>query len=192
MRSFESNLAFVRACLAELQDYERAEALFWPLSARPPAGSSPFLQMTLGNLLLALDELRAVEAKLSPEDGTALTRVQTEWETRWAGRSVRLEEKARHELASRIAQWHAYVDEAKENRDLSDYPAAVRQRLCAERLQECLGGASRAELQVLDAALDARMEDGPCVLGADMASIYPPSPRYRFLYRRARRPGHGN
>ena len=192
MRSFESNLAFVRACLAELQDYERAEALFWPLSARPPAGSSPFLQMTLGNLLLALDELRAIEARLSPEDRTALTRVQTEWETRWAGRSARLEEKARHELASRIAQWHAYVDEAMENRGLSDYPAAVRPRLCAERLQECLGGASRAELQVLDAALDARMEDGPCVLGADMAFIYPLSPRYRFLYRRARRPGDGN
>lgn len=192
MRSFESNLAFVQACLAELQDYERAEALFWPLSARPPAGSSPFLQMTLGNLLLALDEMRAVEARLNPEDRTALTRVQTEWEARWAGRSARLEKKARHELASRIAQWHAYVDEAMEERDLSDYPAAVRPRLCAERLQECLGGASRAELDTLDAALGAGMEDGPCLLDADMASIYPPSPHYRFLYRRARRRGDDN
>jgi hypothetical protein len=198
MQSFESNLAFARACTAELQDYERADALFWPLSARPAAGASPFLQMTLGNIVLALDELHAVEAGLSPMDRAALRRVQAEWETRWAARSARLEAKARHEIASRIAQWRAYVAEAKETGDLADYPAAVRPRLCAARLLEWLGtgaqGAreSSGEMEAIDALLDAELEQGPCILGAELAAIYPPVPPYRFLYRRPRRSGDGS
>ena len=193
MRPFESNLAFVRACLAELRDYERAETLFWTLSARPPADSPRFLQMTLGNIALALDEMRAVEARLSPEERTALTRAQTEWESRWTSRSARLETKALHEVASRIAQWRTYVTEALESKDLTDYPANVRPRLCAARLLEGLGASyekasrSLAELVAIDARLDARMEEGPCVLGPEMAAIYPLTPVHRFLYRRPRR-----
>jgi hypothetical protein len=193
MRPFESNLAFVRACLAELRDYERAGTLFWTLSARPPANSPPFLQMTLGNIALALDQMRAVEARLSPEERTALTRAQTEWENRWTSRSAQLENKALHEIASRIAQWRTYVTEALESKDLTDYAANVRPRLCAVRLLEGLGASyekaseSLAELEAIDAGLDARMEEGPCVLGPEMAAIYPPTALFRFLYRRPRR-----
>jgi hypothetical protein len=193
MRSFESNLAFVRACLDELQDYERAATLFWTLSARPPADSQPFLQMTLGNLVLALDEMRAVEATLSPSDRTALARVQTKWQTDWTRRSVRLENKANHEVASRIAQWRAYVAEALESGDLTEYAANVRPRLCAVCLLGWLGpsdqgaGSGLLQLEATDVGLVSWMEDGPCVLGAELAAIYPPTAPYRFLYRRPRR-----
>ena len=192
MRSFESNLAFVRACLAEWEDYERTETLFWTLSAPPPANSPAFLQMTLGNILLALDEMRAVEASLSPRDRTALTRVQAEWERRRTGRSMQLENKAVREVNSRIAQWRAYAADGLESGDLSEYSASVRPRLCAVRLLEWLGtshkgaGDSLAELEAFDAGLDVQMEEGPCVLGSDMAEIYPPTPLYRVLYRRPR------
>jgi len=197
MRSLESNLAFVRACLAELQDYERAETLFWTLSARPPADSPPFLQMTLGNIVLALDEMRAVEAQLSPTDRTALTRAQAEWETRWTSRSVRLEDKALHEVASRMAQWRTIVTEALESRDLAEYTANVRPRLCAARLLEWLGAGHASarklsgELEAIDALLGAMLEQGPCILGAELAAIYPPAPPYRFLYLRPRQSGAG-
>jgi hypothetical protein len=188
MRSFESNLAFLTACLEELEDYERAGTLFWTLSARPPAGGPPFLQMTIGNLILALDEMRAVEAGLSPREHADLMRAQAEWESRWVSRSARLEGKARHEAASRIGQWRAYIAEATESGDVADYAANVRPRLCAVRLLEWLGTSeSLAELEALDAALEPRLEDGPCVLGAELAAIYPPLDHYRFLYRRPRR-----
>jgi hypothetical protein len=193
MRSFESNLAFVRACLAELQDYDRSATLFWTLSARPPAGSPPFLQMTMGNIVLALDEMRAIATGLSPEDRTALTRVQAEWESRWTSRSSQLENKAAHEVASRIAQWRTYVTEALDSGDLTDYPANVRPRLCAARLLEWLGtcregsAESLAELESIDTCLNVRMQEGPCLLGTELAAIYPPTPLYRFLYRRPRR-----
>jgi hypothetical protein len=146
--------------------------------------------MTLGNLALALDEMRAVEARLSPEERTALTRAQTEWENRWTSRSARLENKALHEIASRIAQWRTYVTEALESKDLTDYPVNVRPRLCAVRLLEGLGASyekASESLAELEAGLDARMEEGPCVLGPEMAAIYPLTPVYRFLYRRPRR-----
>jgi hypothetical protein len=194
MRSSESNLAFVRACLDELQDYERAATLFWTLSAHPPADSQPFLQMTLGNLVLALDEMRAGEATLSPRDRTAVARAQTEWQTDWTRRSARLENKAMHEVASRIAQWRAYVAEALESGDLTEYAANVRPRLCAVRLLEWLGPSNQGvdhdflELEASDVSLVSRMEDGPCVLGAELAAIYPPATPYLFLYRRPRRP----
>jgi hypothetical protein len=193
MRSFESNLAFVRACLAELQDYDRAATLFWTLSTPPPAGSPPFLQMTLGNIVLALDEMRAIETGLTPEDHTALTRVLTEWESRWTSRSAQLENKATREVASRIAQWRTYVTEALGSGDLTDYPANVRPRLCAVRLLEWLGTScegsaeSLAELERIDTRLNARMQEGPCALGTELAALYPPTALYRFLYRRPRR-----
>jgi hypothetical protein len=138
--------------------------------------------------VLALDEMRAIATGLSPEDHAALRRVQTEWESRWTSRSARLESKAAHEVASRIAQWRAYVTEALESGDLTDYPARVRPRLCAARLLEWLGTShegsaeSLAELEGVDARLNVRTREGPCVLGTGMAAIYPPTPLYHFLY----------
>jgi hypothetical protein len=193
MRALESNLAFVQACLDELQDYERAEALFWTLSACPPEGSPPFLQMTMGNLMLALDEMRAVESGLSPRDRTVLTQVCTEWESRWTSRSVRLENKAAREVGSRIVQWRASVTDMIESGDLSEYATHIRPRLCAARLLESLGvrhmtrDRSLAELEAIDTGLGNWMEEGPCVLGPEMALVYPPTPSYRFLYRQPRR-----
>jgi hypothetical protein len=190
MRSFRSNLSFAQACLAEWPDYERVETLFWSLSAKPPADSPPYLQMTLGNLLLALDEMRAAEPQLAPEDRSAVVRALAEWEACWAGRSVRLEVKVGREVASRVGQWQAYVADALESGDLSDYANHVRPRLCAVRLIESLGTRSEqaaaclSELEAGDARLDAWLVEGPCLLGEELASIYPPSARYRFLYRR--------
>jgi hypothetical protein len=107
-------------------------------------------------------------------------------------RSVRLESKAAQELASRIGQWRAYVTDALEGDDLSDYSTSMRPRLSAARLLELLGprhttwAGSVAELELLDRTLDPQVEDGSCVLGGEMAAVYPPSPPYRFLYRRPR------
>lgn len=192
MRSFQSNLAYVQACLDEMQEYERTEPLFWTLSARPPADSLPFLQMTLGNIALALDEMRAVEAIQKPEDREALRGLQTNWQTLRANASRQLENKAMREATSRIAQWRTYVAEAVERGDLTDYPANVRPRLCALRLMEWLGAdhpgvrGAYHELAAIDVALGPRMEEGPFVLNLELAAVYPPNSFYGFLYQRPR------
>ena len=188
MRSFESNLAFVQACLAEILDYERAGQLFWTLSARPPAGSPAFLQMTLGNLALALDEIQSVEATLSPKNRAVLLSLQTEWETHRAESSAQLKHKAMQEANSRIAQWRTYVAEAVVSGDLTEYAVNVRPRLCALRLMEWLGadhpGVREAylELAAIEVDLAPRMEEGPFVLDPQLAAVYPPTAHYRFLY----------
>lgn len=190
MRSFESNRAFVRACLAEMPDYERAGKIFWTLSALPPAGTPAFLQMTLGNIILALDEIRALEPGLKANERTVLEQLLGEWRAIRAGASARLEHLAMREADSRIAQFRTYTSEALERGDLSDYAANVRPRLCALRLLEWLGAdhpgvrIAHQELAAIDLRLTPRMEAGPFVLEHELAAVYPPAPAYHFLRQR--------
>jgi hypothetical protein len=192
MRSFVSNRAYVQACLAEMQDFERAQVIFWTLSSDPPAGSPSFLQMTLGNIILALDEMRAVGDGPEPKTQSELEQLLSLWEAIRGEATGQLLNTALREANSRIGQWRTYVAEAVEKGDLSDYAANVRPRLCALRLMEWLGADhpgvrfAYQELAAIDPQLTPRMEEGPFVLDPELAAVYPPTPFNEFLYRRPR------
>jgi len=136
VRSFESNRAFVQACLAEMPDYERAEKIFWTLSADPPAGEPSFLQMTLGNVILALDEMRASGDGLNQKERSELERLLNQWEAIRGKATGQLLNTAMREVNSRIGQWRTYVAESGESGELSAYAANVRPRVCALRLMD--------------------------------------------------------
>ena len=179
-----------------MPDYERAGKIFWTLSALPPAGTPAFLQMTLGNIILALDEIRALETR--PRDRTSGPSSSGCWasgEAIRAGASARLEHLAMREANSRIGQWRTYVAESVESGDLSDYAANVRPRLCALRLMDWLGADhpgvrfAYQELAAIDSQLTPRMQEGPFVLDPKLAAIYPPTPFNQPLYLRPRSSG---
>ena len=196
MRSFESNRAYVQACLSEMPEFERAQSIFWTLSTDPPAGSPPFLQMTLGNILLALDEMRAIGDGLNPKERSELERLLSLWEAIRGKATGQLLNAALREANSRIGQWRTYVAESMESGDLSDYAANVRPRLCALRLMDWLGAdhpgvrPAYQELDAIDSRLTPRMQEGPFVLDPKLAAVYPATPSYKFLYRRPRSSGH--
>ncbi len=190
MRSFAPNRAYVQACLAEMPEFERAQSIFWTLSSDPPAGSPSFLQMTLGNIILALDEMRAIGDGLNPKERSELERITSQWEAIRGKATGQLLNTALREANSRIGQWRTYVAESVESGDLSDYTANVRPRLCALRLMDWLGADhpglrfAYQELAVIDSQLTPRMQEGPFVLDPRLAAIYPPAQSYRFLYQR--------
>ena len=192
MRSFESNRAFVQACLAEMPDYERAQKIFWTLSANPPAGAPSFLQMTLGNIILALDEMRALGDGLNRKERSELERLLNQWEEIRGKATGQLLNTAMREANSRIGQWRTYVAESVDSGDLSDYAANVRPRLCALRLIDWLGADhpgvrfAYQELAATDSQLTPRMQEGPFVLDPRLAAIYPPTPFNEPLYLRPR------
>ncbi len=192
MRSFESNRAFVLACLAEMPEYERAGKIFWTLSALPPAGTPTFLQMTLGNILLALDEMRAMGDGLNPKERSELGRLLRQWEAIRGKATGQLLNTALRETNSRIGQWRTYVAESVESGDPSDYAANIRPRLCALRLMDWLGADhpgvrfAYQELAAIDSQLTPRMQAGPFVLDAKLAAIYPPTAFNEPLYLRPR------
>jgi hypothetical protein len=195
MRSFASNRAYVLACLAEMPDYERAQAIFWTLSSDPPAGSPPYLQMTLGNIILALDELRALADGLNPNERSELEHLRSQWEAIREKATGQLLNTALREASSRTGQWRTYVAESVEAADLSDYAANVRPRLCALRLLEWLGAdhpgvrGAFQELAAIDTQLTPHMEEGPFLLDPRLAAVYPPAASHKFLYRRPRSSG---
>ena len=175
-----------------MPEYERAAKIFWTLSALPPAGTPAFLQMTLANIILALDEIRALEPGLKANERNVLEQLLGEWQAIRAGASARLEDLAMREADSRIGQWRTYVTESVESGDLSDYAANVRPRLCALRLMDWLGADhpgvrfAHQELAAIDSQLAPRMQEGSFVLDPKLAAIYPPTPFNKPLYLRPR------
>jgi hypothetical protein len=99
-----------------MPDYERAQDIFWTLSSDPPAGSPSFLQMTLGNIILALDEMRAIGDGLNRKERSELERLLNQWEEIRGKATGQLLNTAMREANSRIGQWRTYVAESVEAR----------------------------------------------------------------------------
>lgn len=190
MLPFEASREYLQAALREMQAYLLSAQLFWPLSGRPPAASPPFLQLTVGNLLLAFDALAAANASAGGTRWAEVQRLEAEWEAqriRWA---VHVEAKAQRELASRLRQWQAYVEDVRDAHVAEDYVASVRPRLVAERLLDVLpkgpeAAHVREQLAKLDSRIDPFLQAGPFVLDPALQTRYP-EPAFPMLYRRPR------
>ena len=188
MPSYETNQAFIQAAIGELQDYLLSPELFWTLSVQPPPGSPPFLQLTLGNVLLAVDGLQAVDEQPGPARWVETQRLVAAWEAARSRWPAQLERKALHELAARVRQWKSYVDDVLETRSAEDYAGGVHPRLVAARLLDWLpdqpaATETRTQLAQLDSRLAPYLEPGPLVLDAAMAVRYP-ADTFPFLYQR--------
>jgi hypothetical protein len=181
------DLGLAAAMADELEDFLISGEIFWPLERRAPAGDPPYPQLSLGGLLLTLDELDAWEGDLAPGEAAQLQALRRRVEGLRAKRGAAIARKAGQELRSRVNLWRAYLGDLEEGpRPVELYPHEVRQRVMAARLVETAAdlpeaASSRRVLGELDAKLRRRFEAGPFVWDRRLAKRYPPGD-YWFLY----------
>jgi hypothetical protein len=182
------DLELAAAMADELEDFLISNEIFWPLERRAAAGDPPFPQLSLGGLLLTLDELDAWEGDLAPAEAGELGSLRVRVEEVRAKRGAAIQRKAGRELRSRANLWRAYVGDLEEEgaRPVELYPHEVRQRVMAGRLVETAADLAEAApprrlLGELDSKLRRRFEAGPFVWDRRLAKRYPPGD-YWFLY----------
>lgn len=175
--------------LGEAEDYLASPELFWPLSTGPRG--SPLPRLTLGGLLLAMDELQASAGEMDSRQAADLSRLVSRWETLQARRPAGIAAKAASELSSRLDLWEAYLIDLSETAAATeDYGSQVTYRVMASRLPELAAGEAmlprllqrRAEL---DRRLRDRFESGGFVWDGRLKGRYPQG-EYWFLYGRPR------
>jgi hypothetical protein len=180
------DLALAEAMADELEDYLLSRELFWPLERHAPPGEPPYPMLSLGGLLLTLDELAALEGDLEAAASDRLRRLREKIDdlrTRWR---ASIEGKAAQELHSRLNLWRAYLADLEEGaKAIEAYPQEVRQRVMARRLEEEAAPAKSAEslraMRELDARLRRRFNAGPFVWDRRLSRVYPASD-FWFLY----------
>ena len=187
MHSPDYNLSLANAMLDELEPYLLSSELFWPLEQRLARGMPRFPRLTLGGLLLTIDELTAQEAELTSNQAAAWLQIQSLFahnQVRW---EVGIERKAVRELNCRLNLWRAYLMDLEEKKEGPDnYAHEARQRVMFQRL---LDPASKhpevALLNVSMLSLDSKLKaffiTGSFIWDKRLESVYPPTD-FWYLY----------
>ncbi len=173
--------------LAELEAYLNSAELFWPLAIRPDPSHPHVPRLTIGGLLLILDEITVDEAGLSGDTRHRYSRTQALWETLRLQHTVALERKASREIEARLRLWQNYLMDLSEQPEVaSDYPAEVHNRLMIARLMDTFdprGWPAQVQerLNAADQLLQSSFRKGAFVLAAALKPAYPPF-EFWFLY----------
>lgn len=184
----ETQLDWLASALQDLEGFLVAPEVF-----RPTFGGQ-HRDLSLGNVLLAVDVVTAGESLLPPERRGEASRAVRRWETIRSRRPVAIEDKALAELSPRLHAWGAYLqDLGATPAEAVRYPVEVRQRVILSRLLGLLAAREAAQpgrgrVQAADAALRRRFEPGPFVWEAILQEVYPPTD-FWFLYGRPAGPG---
>lgn len=181
------NLALASAILEQLEPFLQSTDAFWPISAVSPSPGVPFPRLSLGVLLLTLDELRASEADLDPAGRAAGQVVEREFDRirqKWA---VSIEQKALLESSQRLSIWRSYLQDLTDARaEPADYIHEVRQRVVLAHLLELArrnpdGRATLGSLAEWDRVLRSLLVPGDFIWDARMKIVYPDRD-FWFLY----------
>jgi len=187
MQPPERSLELLESMLAELEAYLGSAELFWPLALRPDLRLPHVPRLTIGNLLLTLDELEVVEHELGGADRTRLSGARSRWEDWRTRRVVAVERKAGREIEARWRMWQTYLNELSERAEAADeYPAEVRNRLRLARLMETIDPRSwpahlEDRLEAADERLRSGFRKGAFTLTEPLKQRYPPF-EYWYLY----------
>lgn len=187
--SAEYDLGYVSAALPLLQSYLLSPELYWSLATKPPAGSPPYPELTLGSLLLALARLKA--RRHSVEQQTNLIRLEGELNQIRSGWRVAWEKKAQRSFSSRLKMWGNFIEEYRANPEshYDRYAYEIRHRVMLELLAGEAGSVPEAERELqsgLDKILRAVFVPGEFVWDEELAGGFPPE-TYWYLYGRLQR-----
>jgi hypothetical protein len=181
------NLSLADAMLDELEPYLLSTELFWPLEQRVARGMPQYPRLTLGGLLLTIDELSAQEEKMTSSQAAALLQIRSLFahnQVRW---EVGIEQKAVRELHCRLNLWRAYLTDLEEKKEgPENYAHEVRQRVMFQRLLDLASKHPEIELlnasiQSLDSKLRAYFTTGLFIWDKRLESVYSP-PVFWYLY----------
>ena len=183
----EPLLQSFKEMLGELEPYLLSPELFWPLNAR----SSGIAQdrLTLGNLLLCLDQLSALQGSWDTQTEADFRKSELLWaheQEKWKS-AIRL--KASRERASRINMWRAYLIDLEEGQATNfDYRHEVRNRVIIEKLfaYEPAKQNLQKDLQSMDRLLRSLVVQSEFIWAEQLQPIYPIQ-AYWFLYRLPRK-----
>jgi hypothetical protein len=166
MSSITYNIAYLQECLEELESYLLSGGLYGQLHVNPPSGEPPFASLTLGNILLARQELHAhsldtYRARLFEDLNKRLDALRSHWRAAW-------EEKARREYPARVRQWARFLEELRRDPEnqADRYSYEVRQRVILQLLGDEAPGVveeNRERLFALDELLKRDFVEGEFV-----------------------------
>jgi hypothetical protein len=188
LRELQDGLDLFRAMLNDSGPFLLSKEAFWPLSERS-ASAQPYPKLSIGLLLLTLDELRVRASEMDSSQGRAFADLTAEFEELRHGRPANLEKKALAEIRQRLNLWRSYLTDLTEsNTTASSYPVEVRHRSLLRRLQDLVReGTSlhsmREEIRHQDARLRRIFQRGEFVWDSILKPAYPES-EYWFLYGR--------
>jgi len=186
MPSFEYDVRYLQAGLEVLQDYLLSPDLYWPAGATPPAGETPYPQLTLGNLLLARQ--RAAAQADTAEKRLRLAGLVEQLEGFYAQRRAAWGRKAAQEVRARQAQWANYLEDYREQPEANydRYKYEVFRRAAIQLLTTQADGLQDADREMID-GLDRRLREmlsrGQFVWGEHLQSQFP-ADDYWYLYGR--------
>jgi hypothetical protein len=173
--------------LTELEEYLLSPELFWPLGSRNPA--IPEDRLTLGTLLLCLDQLNALRQDWDIHTETSYRKLELTWEQSLEKWKSAIVNKAEHEVRSRMNLWTAYLHDLDEGQaGQFDYRREVRNRVILERLFDL--DVPRElwdrELQAAERLHRSLVEPSEFIWPEHLQSQYPREP-FWFLYRMPRK-----
>ncbi len=186
MPSPQYDLTYLEAALEVLEDYLESPETYWNLGIAPPPGEDrPYPQMSLGNVLFALQRL---QRPLEPVIEARRERIAQRLDALRQKHPVLWNTKANREAQMRARLWAQYIDElAEEASARAYYPSEVRHRAVLEVLYD--HAEIEGEVQALQAHADRRLqtrwEPGPFVWEEEVAPAFPKD-RFWFLYGRPR------
>jgi hypothetical protein len=186
----DRDLQEAREMAQGLEDYVRGENLYGTVSGLY-ASDPDMPSLTVGNLLLRLRRLQALQAEMSPEQRAILTeaeaeheRVRREWMNHYIG-------KATNEAGARLRSMEAFFaecEDAPETCAANYLPEALRRTV----IQELVDGLNTANLpdsgldkslKNVDAQLRRFVESSSFLWDERLRPVYPQS-RYWWLYER--------
>ena len=176
----DSDLAYLRLAVPDLQDYLFSHELFWPLPSAPASLGVPGLgQMTLGGVALALARVKCQSTAQAAEFEGKIELVRERWRSNWS-------KKAAREFSSRVGLWSRTLDDilGLSEGKRAGFPAQVRVRVMLDLLTGEMAPETPREIAQL-ASLDARLrgvgQPGPFIWEPVFSACFPENP-YWYLY----------
>lgn len=187
MTPTETLLDSFDAMLAELEPYLLSPELFWPISSRNR--TTPQDRLTVGNLLLCLDQLKASGELSDPGFTTRLRKSEITWQTAHEKWKSVIAKKASTEIGSRLNLWRMYLFDLEEGQGSAfDYHHEVRNRVIVERLIKLISDREfwDKDVKAVDNLLRSLVVPADFIWSSSLRAAYPRD-LYWFLYRKPRK-----
>jgi hypothetical protein len=189
MRPVEENLSLLAIMLEEIEAFLLSEEIFWPLTAKSKREAS-LPRLTLGAILLILDELKAQRADLTQTQSIQLEELRGQVERAQLKWPAAIERKAKREYRARLNLWKAYLQDIEQDPEMIlDYAQEVRNRVIISRLSECIDRMASTETDEsphrLDQPIWSLTSPGDFIWDKRLMAVYP-SEKYPYLYRQPR------
>lgn len=181
---YQEDLIFLRASIPELQAYMLSKEVFWPVYYGQQQSSTSISKLTLGNLYLAFERLKALSLP-DPitHDLETLDQEFQQFQSQW---KANLSKKGADEIATRITLWNNYLNEIDKRGffNRSEYANNVRWRVIVQLLIEQdvpISFSAREKLRVCDGYLKKNFHKSEFVWQEPYSHKFGPE-KFWYLY----------